>query len=858
MKLHSIILAAAFALITYAASAVPAKPGSFRYTQPDGSIITLRLHGDEFFHWTTDASGQVVAQDADGFYRPATLDLAARAQARQRRQGMDRLRRSTGPRSTEDPLTHGERHIPVFLVEFQDEHFSIDNPQARFDALLNQKGYSANGGTGSVRDYYEDNSHGVFKPVFDVYRVIELSQSMAYYGEDKDGRPVPLAVSEAARALDDEVDFSQYDYDHDGYVDMCLMYFAGHNEAEGGGVSTIWPHQWWVNAIVHTEVDGLVLGRYFCTSELRGSWGTNMCGIGTTCHEFGHSLGLPDFYDTDYDDNGECGALYTYSLMCSGSYNNNGCTPPYFNAEERILLGWMSDTDVPELSAGTFSFESIQNDIAYKSLTDIDGEYFLYECRDGRGWDSPLSPGLVIYHVDKSTEYWVGGMTPAQQWEAWSYYNSINAYGDHPCFYIVPSYDPSALNLPFESEFLVFPGSTGNTSYTPLDWKSHATATSVKDISYNNGKVSLTAEIQSPHFTVSGKVNTFNGSPVAGAHISVLATIDYMGRSRARIQAHAATSENNFTTYTDENGYYSIDLEGFDHNKARITVSHEGYVTQSKVFTLSSFGNQVDFTLARAWNGEEEVWISYYDETADMYSFGYGGGYTQINAAICVSAQELAPFSSMEIRQFRFFLNCQAAASVHVVADAGGSRILCYEVPGEDLSFGEEGCTVDLKEQHIMVPRDKDLYIGVAIKGADTDYPILALSGGGNLYYGPYSLYEGGPWYNYPGFDLPFSVNLAIPGYEPPVPKTLATMGFHSIDPGEKREYMAGDSFALKLKTSDLDTNQPQRVDWYFDGQPVDTATVTLSSGNHVVRAVLSYSGYNAVEETLELELEVL
>ena len=52
-----------------AANAVPAYRGLLSYTQPDGTTIRIRLHGDEFCHWVTDASGQVLEKDADGYYR---------------------------------------------------------------------------------------------------------------------------------------------------------------------------------------------------------------------------------------------------------------------------------------------------------------------------------------------------------------------------------------------------------------------------------------------------------------------------------------------------------------------------------------------------------------------------------------------------------------------------------------------------------------------------------------------------------------------------------------------------------------------------------------------------------------------
>ena len=67
-----------------AAFAVPAWRGFIRCTQPDGSVVMLQKHGDEFCHWTTDASGQVVEKNADGYWRPASqVQLSDRRKAAQ-------------------------------------------------------------------------------------------------------------------------------------------------------------------------------------------------------------------------------------------------------------------------------------------------------------------------------------------------------------------------------------------------------------------------------------------------------------------------------------------------------------------------------------------------------------------------------------------------------------------------------------------------------------------------------------------------------------------------------------------------------------------------------------------------------
>lgn len=495
------MFAFAVALLAAAASAyaVRALPGSYPYTQPDGSVITLTLHGDEFFHWRTDASGQVVVKGIDGFYRPSSINPSDRLEAKRLRQVVNQERvRRPGLRGTNnsDPMTHGERRIPVILVEFSDVKFSLTDPASKFDAMLNKEGYSASGATGSVRDYYYQNSHGGYLPVFDVFGPVTLSGDMATYGTEM--ADAALAVSEGATLLDSEINFSDYDYDDDGYVDMILMYFAGYNEAERGPEESIWPHQWVVYGKKRTKLDGKTLGRYFCTSELKGSSGTNMCGIGTTCHEFAHSLGLPDFYDTDYEENGQCGGLYWFSIMCSGNYLNDGRTPPYFNSEERIMLGWMSDADVPILPEGGTVMTSVANDVAYRSPTATEGEYFVYECRDRSGWDSYLPEGLLVYHADKSVTRSVGGITPYAQWDQWESYNSINAYGDHPCFYVVPSSDQNNLNYyPDYLNGYVFPGLDNVVTYTPIDWEGNETGLAITGISYENSRLSLTAAYSS-------------------------------------------------------------------------------------------------------------------------------------------------------------------------------------------------------------------------------------------------------------------------------------------------------------------------------------------------------------------------
>ena len=510
-----------FALIALLAgfqlmNAVPARPGRFTVTQPDGTHITLQQHGDEWGHWLTNASGQMVRADEDGFYRVVPADEATairqrivenRALRRQAR-AQARARARRAPRANAAPIAIGQKHFLVILVEFTNKSFAAgEGTNAAFTALLNEPGYSVNGGTGSARDYYYDNSHGVFEPIFDVYGPVKMDTTYAYYGQNdwqgNDKRPEEAIIA-GCQKLDDQIDFTRYDNDGDGTVDLVFMYYAGLGEADGGAASTIWPHQYELSSAgKHLELDGKVIDSYACTNEIDGvgTYSGKMCGIGAACHEFGHAMGLPDFYDTDGDDNGEAGGLYSFSTMDSGSYNNDGRTPPYFNIEERVLLGWLDwDEVVREFpKSGTYTIPSVDENVAYMTPTDKDGEYFIYECRGSNGWDAYLpGQGMLVYHVDKSDRKVFDWATARSLWDNWRESNSINAKGSHPCFYVIPAASQSSLNYSYYYENkMPFPGEEKVTSYVPKSWNGVESPITFSNISYANDMVTLRATVPS-------------------------------------------------------------------------------------------------------------------------------------------------------------------------------------------------------------------------------------------------------------------------------------------------------------------------------------------------------------------------
>ena len=863
MRIRHLLSASAALFISLAAGAVPAKPGPFQYTQPDGSVVTLERHGDEFLNWTTLYGTQrVVELDENGFWRPSQISEASREAARLRRQtvGEQRLQILHTRSRSNVSMTQGSRHIPVFLVEFPDKNFSVENPADSFSAMLNQPGYSGNEGTGSVQDYFMDNSHGRFQPIFDVYGPVMLPNEMAYYGKNRSGQGTDirpeLALYDACVIMADQVDFSIYDADGDGFVDMTLFYYAGYSEAEGASTNTIWPHQYTVQASSsdearNTRFNGKRLGNYFCTAELKGTQGTKQCGIGPTCHEFSHSLGLPDFYDTDYEKNGECAGLTSFSLMDGGCYLNESRTPPYLNAEERIMLGWMAEEEVLDLTSGTVSFPAIQNNVAYISYCSVEGEYYLYECRDASGWDAYLPEGMLIYHADKSMDHRVGNTTAYDLWNNWRYSNAINAYGNHPCFYVVPAADPNNFNYKGSLSRWVFPGASNVKSFSPKDWDGNSCGVSLSSISYADGKVSFSATVDNTR-SIRGKIVNPGGKALSGVHIMVTKVNAQSGTSM-QIPLRIARRAQEFSTYTDKDGCFEIALEGFDEASCHLTASLEGYNPYGTDVKLSKRGpTSISITLSYVG----QTLFQYYDEDSKLYLCGDGES-SSLMASIRIPAGQL-PAEGGEVTNVSF-LPYWPASAYYIVIDSGKDRVLTYKIP--DIPEKDLGTilTVDLSDVVNHFPPGKDLYVGYAIQDAQVDdndyigflFPIAA--GTTNTYVSDFSL-DSSKWESLDdeGYALVMKASIIPSGEDKPL--SFVQMGIPAIaDPG-KGNYTAGDAFQLQMELPEgLSVSSSE---WYYDGKEISGAkSVSLTAGAHTVTAVLHYA--DGSTETFDLVLNV-
>ena len=796
-------------------SAVPAYPGKIRVPQPDGSVITIQLHGDEWYHYATNEKGQVVARGKDGFFRLAEKPSAAvRAEAEEMRNAARQMRAQAAQAAQASGITIGTHRIPVVPVEFQDTRFTIDNPKASFEALLNEKGYSYNGATGSVHDFYSENSHGLYDPVFEVFGPYLLSKNSADYVNDAGG-----ALVEACKALNSQIDFTRYDSDGNNYVDMTLMYYAGQNAAETGlEDEQIWPHQ---SAVWNSpKLDGKYLGTYFCTSELKGSGA--MCGIGTTTHEFGHSLGLPDFYDTDYERNGEAGGLYSFSTMDGGPYNNNGRTPPYFNAEELMILGWMDGLTEIERQ-GTLTIEPVQNRIAYKVPTSVDGEYFVLECRAKTGWDSALpGQGLLVYHVDKSQrkvtiiqDGWGGEQeytyTAANLWKNT---NAINENGSHPCFYLIPAAAQESLYFTREQSRIPFPGSRNIVKYTPQDWDGVESEFKFTDISFGSGKVTLTVSYTTTP-GISGVVMNTSAKPVRSATVAL-----YKGSSLKK----SAT--------TGSDGTYSFTGADLADATYTLKVSCSGYQTEETEVTVGRKVETVNVYLRK--EGESsEVTFSRYDSAGSTEGFGTGDA--NIAASIRLYEEELAPHAGKQLKTISFRPAAgSGATAAYVFVESGGRRQWTQKVDNFRLGVMN---TVNVVSQDYYIPSGTSIYVGYALEGCTSEEPVTVQECAGDSmgYYGVYNGSRAISWKDMVVDGKYYTPVLSASVGEPVQPE----LGFNYIDNPGNGTYKAGERFNLKLVRYEDDA--PSAVTWVFDGQTVQADSVSLTAGSHTVEAHLTY-----------------
>jgi len=300
----------------------------------------------------------------------------------------------------------GNLNVLVILVDFSDNPASANviTDSAYFADLL----FSTNVPKRSMNDFYEENSYGKVTITGDIVGWLRMDTTYAYYVDGKRGiegiyphNAQKLAEDAIAKADAAGVDFSKYDNNGDTWCDGVVIVHAGPGYEETGNPDMIHSHKWVLSS---SQVrDGVTLWNYTMQPEERvislpANYGP--VNIGVFCHEFGHFLGLPDFYDTDYSSQG----MDKWILMAGGNYaKQDGSSPAHFSAWSKIRLGWISPVNVTSNMVGA-SIPQVETDsTVYRLWTGgaIGSQYYLVENRQKVGFDTYLpGTGLFIYHVD--------------------------------------------------------------------------------------------------------------------------------------------------------------------------------------------------------------------------------------------------------------------------------------------------------------------------------------------------------------------------------------------------------------------------------------------------------------------------
>ena len=497
--------------------AVPAYKGKQTVVQPDGTTVTLQLHGDEYLHFTTTDDGYTVVKCADNFFRYArkengalvATDIVAHDAAMRttdERNFIASTKKYITPEMTDQmkqikqdnisqlrkvlaqhragQFDYNNFHALIILVEFNDKQFSRENYLSLINDMVNKENYTGYDDTeygrftGSVRDYYYDNSNGLFSPQFDVVGPVKVD----YNQNDGNLYAYNIFLSAVQRA-NPLVDFSKYDLDGNGAVDLIYFIYSGTpSSSDPNSPDHIWPHR--SRFISNKKYDGVFIRDYACSAEFIYSEENDILdGIGTICHEFSHVLGLADHYDTTEDDNavnGESLHPGEWDIMAGGNYQNNARTPVGYNLYELYTLGFAMPQVISE--KGNYTLMPInESNTGYRLDTPVDKEYFLIENRQKTAkWDQHLpGHGMLVFRVDS---------TDASVWAA----NHPNGDAKRLYFELLRAGGSTTLQDPSDP----FPGtanvtelSNGTSPANLLSWTGKPTKWGLKNIREQEGVI---------------------------------------------------------------------------------------------------------------------------------------------------------------------------------------------------------------------------------------------------------------------------------------------------------------------------------------------------------------------------------
>ena len=427
--------------------AVPANPKPVTITQPNGDELTLIMKGDEYIHWAETLDGYTLLSNSDFIFcyaqlndsgnlepsqfiateisnRPHEVSLWLQnidkklfysdEQVYQYMQIREMYEKEYEREQFEYRGNRETRKLLVIFMEFPEK--PAKKSKEEFMLLFNQINYFENGFRGSVKDFFLESSYNKLEINATVVGPYLTKKESAYYAYEPSSNYNPNYPEFAREAInaayEDGVDFSEF-ATSGNQIESVYAIYSGYDKSTGGCNTCIWAH---AQRSFYYNYKGFVFKSYAASSELEGYAGSTISTIGTFCHEFGHSLGAPDYYDTDYEKGGKYDGTGYWDLQASGSHNDGGKIPATPNPRSKITTyKWATAIELNTPQKCTIPVSRIYDNAYFKITTTDPNQYFLIENKKQEGFDSSI-PGknLLIY---KCTENYDSGPQNTTSWQ---------------------------------------------------------------------------------------------------------------------------------------------------------------------------------------------------------------------------------------------------------------------------------------------------------------------------------------------------------------------------------------------------------------------------------------------------------
>lgn len=433
--MNRIIAILSFLCFVVCAFAGKADPQPQIIKQADGTELTVVAHGDEYGHYVTTLDGALLVCEDGNFFVAATTEkgelvstgmLAHNKETRTAREQeliekqdinlfSNQFESAVHARIKKEPVPsnyfphNGTPKALVLLVEFQDSTFYWDNTKEIFDSYLNAQYLDPELADGTLKDnycsvaeYFSEMSFGQYRPQFDVVGPVKLPQALKYYGAGNDN--VPYLVRDAIPLVADSVNFKDYDLDGDGFIDLLYFVCASYSQSQNSDKTYLmWPK---VTTSTYDTGQGVKTSKVGISCELLKKPTTyptpHVSGIGLFCHEFSHTLGLPDLYSTTTPAQMLNQTYEYWDLMDGGEYTKNGLYPNAYSAWERESMGWMTIETLVDSQKVTLKPLSEEGGKAYRIYPEGEqgNHYFIVENVQKKGCNTyVLGHGMLVYDI---------------------------------------------------------------------------------------------------------------------------------------------------------------------------------------------------------------------------------------------------------------------------------------------------------------------------------------------------------------------------------------------------------------------------------------------------------------------------